>query len=56
MDETTTTPQDFNELTSDLLLLLEDTLLHIDELQHVGSDTAEIVELRAYAASLRGKL
>lgn len=49
----TGTSDDITEPVTHLPLLLEDTLLHINELQHVGSDTAEILELRAYAATLR---
>ena len=43
-------------LDADLLVLLEDVLLHIDELHHQRADTTEIVRLLVYAASLRAKL
>ncbi len=49
-------PADVDNPDTDLPLLLEDVLLHIDELQQSGVDTTEIEDLRAYAASLRARL
>lgn len=58
MNEPHTTPADDNpeDLDTDLLVLLEDVLLHIDELHHQHADTAEIASLLAYATQLRAKL
>ncbi len=57
MNEPHTTPaRDNTEQDTDLLVLLEDVLLHIEELQHQQADTTEIKPLLAYAVSLRTKL
>lgn len=58
MNEPHTTPADdkLEELDNDLLVLLEDVLLHTDELHHQQADTTEIEPLMAYATQLRAKL
>lgn len=57
MNEPHTIPfPDTTEPETDLLVLLEDVLLHIDELHHQNADTTDIAPFLAYAASLRAKL
>ena len=58
MNEPRIIPGDDNpeELDTDLLLVLEDVLLHIDELHHQHADTTEIAPVLAYASQLRAKL
>ncbi len=57
MNELHTTPaRDNTTEDTDLLVLLEDVLLHIDELQHQQADTTEIAPFLAYATQLRAKL
>lgn len=52
----TTPALDNTEPDTDLLVLLEDVLLHIDELHQQRADTTEIKTLLAYATGLRAKL
>ncbi|RMB56871.1 hypothetical protein [Tessaracoccus antarcticus] len=59
MNQPHTTPDpnpDHTEADTDLLVLLEDVLLHIDELHQQRPDTTEIKTLLAYATELRAKL
>ena len=58
MNEPRTIPADDSpeQMDTDLLVLLEDVLLHIDELHHQNADTTDIAPFLAYATQLRAKL